>query len=91
MGVFPEKLKLAKITPIFKANDPELYKNYRPISLLSNFSKFFERVMHSRLSEFAQRFEILYCYQSFQIWHSSTLSIKLPRLWIRTKSLLVLF
>ena len=54
MGVFPEKLKLAKIIPIFKAGDSGLYKNYRPISLLSNFSKFFEKVMHNRLLEFAQ-------------------------------------
>jgi hypothetical protein len=40
MGVFPEKLKIAKIISIFKADDLELYKKYRPISLLSNFSKF---------------------------------------------------
>ncbi len=40
MGVFPEKLKIANIIPIFKADDLELYKNYRPISLLSNFSSF---------------------------------------------------
>ena len=31
MGVFPEKLKIAKIISIFKADDLELYKNYRPI------------------------------------------------------------
>ena len=58
-GVFPDKLKMAKIIPIFKADDPQLFKNYRPISLLTNFSKFYERVMHSRLLEFAERFEIL--------------------------------
>ena len=40
MGVFNEKLKIANIIPIFKADDLELYKNYRPISLPSNFSKF---------------------------------------------------
>ncbi len=40
MGVFPEKLNIANVIPIFKADDLELYKNYRPISLLSNFSKF---------------------------------------------------
>ena len=52
-GVFPDKLKMAKIIPIFKADDPQLFKIYRPISLLTNFSKFYERVMHSRLLEFA--------------------------------------
>ena len=52
-----------KVVPIYKADDPELFKNYRPISILSNFSKIFERVMYNRLIEFIERFEILYCYQ----------------------------
>ena len=30
-GVFPKKLKITNIIPIFKADDLELYKNYRPI------------------------------------------------------------
>ena len=34
-GVYPKKLKMAKIIPIFKADDTN---NYRPISLLSNFN-----------------------------------------------------
>jgi hypothetical protein len=63
-GVFPDKLKMAKIIPIFKVDDPQLFKNYRPISLRTNFSKFYERVMPSRLFEFAERFEIL-CYNQF--------------------------
>ena len=76
MGTFPEKLKLAKIIPIFKAADSGLYKNYRPISLLFNFTKFFEKVMHNRLLEFAQRFEILYYYQfRFRKNHSTELAL----------------
>jgi hypothetical protein len=75
-GVFPEKLKMAKVIPIFKADDPESFKNYRPISILSNFSKFFERVMHIRLSEFVQKYEILYCYQfGFRKNHSTDLAL----------------
>ena len=38
-GVFPEELKLAIITPIYKAKDPVFFNNYRPISVLSLFSK----------------------------------------------------
>ena len=59
-GIFPDKLKIAKIIPIFKAEDPNFFVNYRPISLLSNFSKFFEKVMYNRLVEFAEKHDILY-------------------------------
>ena len=48
-GIFPDRLKTAKVVLIYKADDPELFKNYRPISILSNFSKIFERVMYNRL------------------------------------------
>ena len=34
--------------------------NYRPISLLSNFSKFFEKVMYNRITEFIEQYNILY-------------------------------
>jgi hypothetical protein len=34
-GIIPEKLKLAIVTPIFKANENNKFENYRPISVLS--------------------------------------------------------
>ena len=43
-GNFPEKLKLARITPVFKKDSRFDEDNYRPISVLSNFSKLFEKV-----------------------------------------------
>ena len=62
-GIFPDKLKTAKVIPIYKADDPEFFNNYRPISILSNFSKIFQWVMYNRLIEFIERLEILYCHQ----------------------------
>ena len=43
-GNFPEKLKLARIAPVFKKGSRFDKDNYRPISVLANFSKLFEKV-----------------------------------------------
>ena len=40
-GVFPDALKIARVTPIYKGGDPINISNYRPISVLSCFSCFF--------------------------------------------------
>ena len=62
-GIFANKLKLAKIFPIFKTGNQHLFTNHRPISLLTNFSKLFEKVMHNRLTLFIEQCDILYRYQ----------------------------
>lgn len=51
-GVFPSELKKGKIIPIYKKGDPSNVENYRPISLLSSFSKIFERVLYDRIFAF---------------------------------------
>ena len=45
-GVFPQSMKIAKVIPIFKAGETNLASNYRPISILGNLSKLFEKVIH---------------------------------------------
>jgi retron-type reverse transcriptase len=56
-----------------KADDPELFSNNRPISLLTNFSKCFEKIMHNRLVIFAERFNVLYHNQfGFRKGHSTS-------------------
>ena len=52
-GQFPSKLKTAKVIPIFKKDSPLECSNYRPISLLSNIDKIFEKLMYSRVIKFS--------------------------------------
>ena len=44
-GYFPDNLNIANVIPIFKKEQPSLYNNYRPISLLPAISKIFEKVI----------------------------------------------
>ena len=70
-GIFPDKLKIAKVISLFKKGNPELPSNYRPISLLPIFSKIFEKLMYRRLYRFLEIHNILYSLQfGFQENHS---------------------
>ena len=48
-GIFPDSLKIAKITPIFKTGETTNLSNYRPISVLPCFSKILEKIMYNKL------------------------------------------
>ena len=70
-GIFPDKMKLAKVIPLFKTGCLLTASNYRPISLLSVFSKITEKVMYKRLYKFLEKHEILYSLQlGFRASHS---------------------
>ena len=58
-GIFPDKLKIAKVIAIHKKGATDDPSNYRPISLLSVFSKIFEKNMHKRLYNFLEVNDIL--------------------------------
>ena len=60
ISMFPNIFKTANVTPIFKNDDPALCNNYQPISLLSNISKIFEKIIHARLSAFLSANNVLY-------------------------------
>ena len=62
-GKFPNELKLARVIPLFKSGDCQLFKNYRPVSVLPFFSKIYERIMHNRLLDFVDKNKLLYSYQ----------------------------
>ncbi len=48
-GQFPDQLKKAVVTPIFKAGDTDQTCNYRPISILPALSKVLEKVVTEQL------------------------------------------
>ena len=58
-GIAPSELKKAVVTPIFKSNDKESFSNYRPISVLSCFSKILEKLMYKSVVKFLDKHSIL--------------------------------
>ena len=71
-GIFPDDLKIAQVTPIFKAGDSSELSNYRPISVLPCFSKILERIMYNHLHKFLNDTKILYQKQfGFRTGHST--------------------
>ena len=58
-GVFPSKLKLAKVVPIYKKDEKDKLIDYRPISILSVFSKIIERVACDQLIYYLETNELL--------------------------------
>ena len=51
-GFFPTCLKEAIVAPVFKSGDRQKLTNYRPVSILSCFSKILEKIVYSRTTDF---------------------------------------
>jgi hypothetical protein len=49
-GIFPTRLKFAEIKPLHKKGKKSNISNYRSISLLTSFSKIFEKIIFTRLT-----------------------------------------
>ena len=74
-GIFPEKLKVAKIRPIFKKGDESMVDNYRPVSILPALSKVFEKVVFDQLYKYLTENDLLYSGQyGFRKGHSTELA-----------------
>ena len=58
-GVFPNELKIALVSPLYKAKDPMIFSNYRPFSLLPLFSKILEKLMYNRLLSFLNKCNVI--------------------------------
>ena len=58
-GIFPDRVKIAKVIPLFKAGQKDVFTNYRPVSLLPQFSKILEKLFCVRLDNFIDNCNIL--------------------------------
>ena len=71
-GIVPDDMKIAKVVPIYKAADSSLIKKYRPISLLTSFSKLLEKLMYNKVIYFLNVNNVLYEHQyGFRAKHST--------------------
>ena len=75
-GGFPDSMKIARVIPIFKTGDAQEFSNYRPVSILPQFSKILEKIFHNRLMSFLNDKQILYNGQfGFRENHSTSMAI----------------
>ena len=75
-GSFPVHMETAKVVPLFKAGDKCNFTNYRPVSLLPQFSKILEKLFCNRLDKFIKRHNILSSNQyGFRKNHSTSLAL----------------
>ena len=51
-GCFPEELRLAEVSPIFKKKDDLDKENYRPVSVLPHVPKVFKRIMYHQINDY---------------------------------------
>ena len=58
-GIVPDELKIAKVIPVYKKDSPEVFSNYRPVSMLPCFSKSFERLVFNRCINYLDAHYIL--------------------------------
>ena len=58
-GIFPNNCKISKVVPIHKNGDTNNPNNFRPISLLTCFSKIFEKIIFKRITRFLNKHDVL--------------------------------
>ena len=75
-GTVPDDIKVAKVVPIYKKDNPQHFGNYRPVSVLPTFSKILERIVHDRCCDFLVKNNVLYQKQyGFRNNHTTYLAV----------------
>jgi hypothetical protein len=83
-GVVPNALKIAQITPVYKAGDCSCVNNYRPISVLTALSKILEKIVGKRVTSFLDKHSVISNNQfGFRRGHSCELPLVLATDYIR--------
>ena len=86
IGIFPNILKNAIVSPVYKKDDPQKLDNYRPISTLPVFSKLFEKLIYIRMYSFLVSKNVLYEKQfGFRKNHSTSHAINYSVNYVATK------
>lgn len=62
-GIYPDKLKIARVTPVYKSGNASSLTNYRPVSVLSTINKLFEQILFKRISSFLNNNDFFYSQQ----------------------------
>ena len=75
-GIFPDKLKIAKVVPIYKSEDENIFNNYRPISILPALSKVFEKIIFNQTYSYFDDHNLFFGNQyGFRKKHSTELAV----------------
>ena len=75
-GVFPDLMKVASVIPLHKKGSKLDFLNYRPISLLSIFSKIYEKLITDRVNSYLEKYALIYAKQfGFRKNHSTNHAI----------------
>lgn len=71
-GIFPDELKIAKVTTIYKSGSRDGPSNYRSLSILPIFSKIFETIIYKRLVTYLAKINFIHPHQFGFQKHSNT-------------------
>lgn len=75
-GRFPGSLRRARVIPLYKKNNPANVENYRPLSILSTFSKILEKIVSRQLVNFFEKYDLFNEHQhGFRKGHSTSTAI----------------
>ena len=58
-ATWPDALKIAEVISIHKSKEKRIPTNYRPIALISNIAKIFEKIIHNRIINFINSCDLL--------------------------------